>query len=63
MATYAVNPATVGRARSLIDARQYVLDSDELAIDEPGPEAQAPYATGYSKPAEVQMLDLVTGTA
>jgi hypothetical protein len=28
MATYAVNPAAVAHARKLIDARQYVLDSD-----------------------------------
>ncbi len=28
MASYTVNPASVERARSLIDARQYVLDSD-----------------------------------
>jgi hypothetical protein len=28
MATYDVNPAGVRRARELIDARQYVLDSD-----------------------------------
>ena len=28
MATYEVNPAAVAHARRLIDARQYVLDSD-----------------------------------
>jgi hypothetical protein len=28
MAKYSVNPAAVARARSLIEARQYVLDSD-----------------------------------
>ena len=28
MASYAVNERAVGRARQLIDARQYVLDSD-----------------------------------
>lgn len=28
MATYRVNPDAITRARSLIDARQYVLDSD-----------------------------------
>src|SRR5687768_14565980 len=28
MASYAVNPAAVAHARRLIDARQYVLDSD-----------------------------------
>lgn len=28
MAAYEVNPAAVTKARGLIDARQYVLDSD-----------------------------------
>ncbi len=28
MASYSVNPAAVARSRRLIDARQYVLDSD-----------------------------------
>ena len=28
MASYAVNPVAVAKARALIDARQYVLDSD-----------------------------------
>jgi hypothetical protein len=28
MASYSVNPAAVARARKLIEARQYVLDSD-----------------------------------
>jgi hypothetical protein len=28
MASYSVNPAAVARARQLIEARQYVLDSD-----------------------------------
>ncbi|MBA3628564.1 MAG: hypothetical protein H0W55_02645 [Actinobacteria bacterium] len=28
MASYLVNPAAVAKARALIDARQYVLDSD-----------------------------------
>ena len=28
MASYSVNPTAVARARELIDARQYVLDSD-----------------------------------
>jgi hypothetical protein len=28
MASYTVNKAAVARARQLIDARQYVLDSD-----------------------------------
>jgi hypothetical protein len=32
MATYAVNESAVARARGLIDARQYVLDSDWGAV-------------------------------
>ena len=32
MATYAVNPAAVERAQGLIQARQYVLDSDWGAV-------------------------------
>ncbi|WP_433205947.1 hypothetical protein ACQP00_38685 [Dactylosporangium sp. CS-047395] len=32
MASYTVNPAAVERARALIDARQYVLDSDWGAV-------------------------------
>jgi hypothetical protein len=32
MATYRVNPAAVERARALIEARQYVLDSDWGAV-------------------------------
>ena len=32
MASYAVNPAGVEKARALIDARQYVLDSDWGAV-------------------------------
>jgi hypothetical protein len=32
MASYTVNPAAVARAQRLIDARQYVLDSDWGAV-------------------------------
>ena len=39
MATYAVNDAGVAKARALIDARQYVLDSDWGDV-QPGAEAQ-----------------------
>jgi hypothetical protein len=35
MATYTVNEAAVARARRLIDAKQYVLDSDWSAV-QPG---------------------------
>lgn len=38
MASYALNQRAVDRARQLIDARQYVLDSD---WDESQPDAQA----------------------
>ena len=43
MATYAVNPAAVAHARSLIDARQYVLDSD-WARSSPTPRRRTPTA-------------------
>jgi len=39
MASYAVNPAAVARARDLIDKRQYVLDSDWGDV-QPDAEAQ-----------------------
>jgi hypothetical protein len=42
MATYAVNEAGVRRARELIDARQYVLDSDWGQV-QPGAAAQNAY--------------------
>ncbi|WP_426504784.1 hypothetical protein ACPPVO_45140 [Dactylosporangium sp. McL0621] len=41
MASYTVNPAAVERARALIDARQYVLDSDWGAV--------APHADAANK--------------
>jgi hypothetical protein len=39
MASYSVNPKAVARARELIDARQYVLDSDWGDV-QPDAEAQ-----------------------
>jgi hypothetical protein len=42
-----VNPAAVERARGLIDARQYVLDSDWGDV-QPGPEAQNAFLATHS---------------
>ena len=42
MATYDVNPAAVAHARALIDARQYVLDSDWGDV-QPNAEAENAY--------------------
>ena len=42
MATYSVNPDAVAHVRSLIDARQYVLDSDWGEV-QPDAEAQNAY--------------------
>jgi hypothetical protein len=39
MASYDVNPDAVARCRDLIDAKQYVLDSD-WGVVQPGAEAQ-----------------------
>ena len=47
MATYAVNEAGVARARELIDARQYVLDSD-WGDSQPGAPAQNAYLERHS---------------
>src|SRR5215203_1142028 len=47
MATYAVNPDAVAHARRLIDARQYVLDSDWGQV-QPGAEAQNAYLERHS---------------
>ncbi|WP_433616300.1 hypothetical protein ACQP2P_14275 [Dactylosporangium sp. CA-139114] len=41
MASYTVNPAAVERARALIDARQYVLDSDWGEVQPHADEANA----------------------
>jgi hypothetical protein len=42
MATYTVNPAAVRRCRELIEAKQYVLDSDWGDV-QPGAEEQNAY--------------------
>ena len=47
MATYAVNPDGVRHARELIDARQYVLDSDWGEV-QPGAAAQNAYLERHS---------------
>ena len=47
MASYTVNPAAVARARELIDARQYVLDSDWGDV-QPGADAQNAYLESHS---------------
>jgi hypothetical protein len=47
MASYAVNPAGVERARRLIDARQYVLDSDWGDV-QPGPEEENAFLQSHS---------------
>ena len=47
MASYTVNPAAVERARALIDARQYVLDSDWGAV-QPHAEAGNAYLKRHS---------------
>jgi len=46
MASYAVNPAGVARARDLIDKRQYVLDSDWGDV-QPDAEAQNAFLEGH----------------
>jgi hypothetical protein len=47
MASYSVNDAGVARARELIDARQYVLDSD-WGASQPNAEAQNAYLGRHS---------------
>ena len=47
MASYAVNPAAVARARRLIDARQYVLDSDWGEV-QPDADAENRYLASHS---------------
>jgi hypothetical protein len=47
MARYAVNPDAVSHARALIDARQYVLDSDWGEV-QPGAAAQNAYLERHS---------------
>ena len=47
MASYAVNPAAVARCRRLIDARQYVLDSD-WGDTQPSAEDENRYLASHS---------------
>jgi hypothetical protein len=47
MAKYVVNPAAVARARRLIDARQYVLNSDWGEV-QPKAEAQNKFLASHS---------------
>jgi len=47
MATYSVNKAGVAKARDLIEARQYVLDSDWGAV-QPGAADQNAYLESHS---------------
>lgn len=47
MAKYAVNDAAVAHARRLIDARQYVLDSDWGEV-QPGADAQNAYLESHT---------------
>jgi hypothetical protein len=47
MASYAVNKAAVARARELIDARQYVLDSD-WGESQPRAEAENAFLEAHS---------------
>ena len=47
MASYSVNDRAVAKARSLIDARQYVLDSEWGAV-QPNAEAENTYLDSHS---------------
>lgn len=47
MASYSVNDAAVAKARQLIDARQYVLDSD-WGVSQPDADAQNAYLERHS---------------
>ena len=47
VASYSVNPEAVSRARQLIDARQYVLDSD-WGDAQPDAEAENAFLTSHS---------------
>ena len=49
MASYSVNPAAVEQATQLIDARQYVLDSDWGAV-QPDASAQNAYLERHAWP-------------
>jgi hypothetical protein len=63
MASYAVNDRAVARARALIDARQYVLDSDWGDV-QPGAEAENAFLAshGWAEYAEWH-LGLTEGAA
>src|SRR3954467_926939 len=47
MAAYSLNPAAVEKARALIDARQYVLESEWSQV-QPGAEAQNAFLEQHS---------------
>ena len=47
MASYTINPAAVEKARALIDARQYVLESEWGSV-QPGADAQNAYLKNHS---------------
>jgi hypothetical protein len=47
MSTYTLNPAAVEKARALIDARQYVLESEWSRV-QPGADAQNAYLKNHS---------------
>ena len=47
MATYSLNEAAVAKARRLIDARQYVLDSDWGDV-QPGADAENAFLESHS---------------
>jgi hypothetical protein len=47
MAAYSVNPRAVARARQLIDARQYVLESDWGTV-QPSADAENAYLDSHS---------------
>ena len=63
MASYAVNPKAVARAEQLIDARQYVLDSDWGDV-QPKATAQNVYLEQHSwEDYELWHLGLTEGAA
>jgi hypothetical protein len=63
MASYAVNPRAVARAEQLIDARQYVLDS-EWGNVQPKAAAQNAYLESHSwEDYELWHLGLTDGAA
>jgi hypothetical protein len=63
MATYALNPDAVTKARQLIDARQYVLDSDWGQV-QPRADARSAYVENHSWDEYAQWhLGLTEGAA